>query len=603
MIHVAIRSLVARGRLAVLTFVFALIAWQIVGSISLAAAGDGWPYLDEAARARGSGGFLSIWKIALAWLAFLAWVKTSDWASRDCYERRLNPAVWNSIVVFPFFFSMILLWIVPSFWIGFPVLVASHLVPLLIYVAKRNPMVMDDEKVLSIRHFKSFLAGAAKPVGVKIQVDKIDPRDENAELTIIPGGLGSERDERVNLMRARQSIGFAPVRRLISEALVYRADCVAVDLLPQSTEVRFQVDGVWHPFQPEDVPTGAAMVDVLKLISGLDVDEHTTKQIGRCALDFRKTQYNCQVVAEMAKTGERAVLFFESEKKRFSSLADLGMRDKTQQAIKEALARKKGLVLFSSLPKQGQTTTLEQALLAADRLMREVYAIEEKNRREREIENITVVTYDAAAKQSPGMILPPLLRKYPDVLVVRDWADGESATALCQVAGDDKLVVGSLAARDAVEAMLRVLHLRVPPATFAKAITVSVSQRLLRKLCDQCKAPYLPMPEELKQFGIPEGRIEQLYRPPRPDPTAKKKRDIPICPNCSGIGYVGRTAVYELVSVDDEMRRLLVEQPKMDVLRAAARRAKTRTLLEEAVLLAASGATSLEEVVRVFKAQ
>ncbi|RIK81549.1 MAG: hypothetical protein DCC68_08465 [Planctomycetota bacterium] len=574
--------------------------WNLLAAAASAQESGVWPIMSEDARARGPGFYLSVWKIALAWLLFLLWVRTSDWVNRDVHERRLSYATWNSLVVFPFLVAMVLLWILPSFWIGFPVLLVAYCGPLLAYVAKRNPMVMDDDKVLTGRHIKSLFAGALSPVGVKIQVEKADPRDAGPKIEIIPGGVGSERDERANLLRARQMIGFAPVRRLLGEALAHRADTVAVDLLPAKTEIRFQVDGVWHPFEPEDVATGASMADVLKLISGLDCDEHVARQTGRCSVEFRLRRHACEVVAEMAKTGERAIVRFDVDVVPFETLADLGMRDKTQAALKEALAAKQGVVLFSSLPKHGLTTTFNVALMSTDRLMREVYAIEPAERPEKHIENVTVVTYDESKQQTAAHVLPGLLRKYPDVIVHRDWSDAESVAQLCQLGADGKLIVGSIGAKDGIESLLRVLMLRVPAKVFAGSITAVVGQRLVRKLCDGCKQAYQPSAAELRAFGIPEGRVQQLFRVPVPDP-AKKKSELPFCEQCEGIGYFGRTAVFEFAVVTDEMRRVLVEQPKMDALRAAARAAKVRSLLEEAVLLAAAGVTSLEEINRVFK--
>lgn len=575
-------------------------AWNLLAAAASAQESGIWPIMTEDARARGPGFYLSVWKIALAWLLFLLWVRTSDWVNRDVHERRLSYALWNALVVLPFLVAMVLLWVLPSFWIGFPVLLVAYAGPLLAYVAKRNPMVMDDDKVLTGRHIKSLFAGALSPVGVKIQVEKTDPRDAGPKIEIIPGGVGSERDERANLLRARQAIGFAPVRRLLGEALAHRADTVAVDLLPAKTEIRFQVDGVWHPFEPEDVATGASMADVLKLISGLDCDEHVARQVGRCAVEFRHRRHDCEVVADMAKTGERAIVRFDPDVVPFETLADLGMRDKTQAALKEALAAKQGVVLFSSLPKHGLTTTLNVALMSTDRLMREVYAIEPAERPEKHLENVTVVSYEESKQQTPAHVLPGLLRKYPDAIVHRDWSDAESVTQLCQLGADGKLIVGSIGAKDGIESLLRVLMLRVPPKVFAAGITAVVGQRLVRKLCDGCKQAYQPTAAELRAFGIPEGRVQQLFRVPVPDPT-KKKSELPFCEKCEGIGYFGRTAVFEFAAVTDEMRRVLVEQPKMDALRAAARAAKVRSLLEEAVLLAVAGVTSLEEINRVFK--
>ena len=123
--------------------------------------------------------------------------------------------------------------------------------------------------------------------------------------------------------------------------------------------------------------------------------------------------------------------------------------------------------------------------------------------------------------------------------------------------------------------------------------------RLIRKLCETCKEAYPPPAEVLKQLGLPAGRIESLYRPPT-QPIDPKHPDV-VCETCQGIGYYGRTGIFELLLVDDTIRQVLTTAPKLENLRAAARKAKHRTLQEEGVLLVARGVTSLQELLRVLK--
>jgi len=135
--------------------------------------------------------------------------------------------------------------------------------------------------------------------------------------------------------------------------------------------------------------------------------------------------------------------------------------------------------------------------------------------------------------------------------------------------------------------------LKVPPGEWAKAVTGVLNQRLVRKLCDHCKEAYAPTPQVLQQLGIPEGRIQAFYRPPQ--------QPEEVCPECGGIGYKGRTALFELLLVDDTVRKVLATSPKIDLLRQAARKAGMRSLQEEGVLLVAKGVTSLPELMRVMK--
>ena len=162
----------------------------------------------------------------------------------------------------------------------------------------------------------------------------------------------------------------------------------------------------------------------------------------------------------------------------------------------------------------------------------------------------------------------------------------------------DRLLIGTIRAKNCTEALLRVLRLKVPLQEFAPAISGVVCQRLLRKLCDNCKEPYTPSPEILQQLGLPEGQSRAFYRPPRPKPDEDKEE---VCPECGGIGYRGQTAIFELLVIDDAIRKVLSTTPKFKLLRQAARKAGARTLQEEGILLAARGVTSLTELMRVMK--
>jgi type II secretory ATPase GspE/PulE/Tfp pilus assembly ATPase PilB-like protein len=192
--------------------------------------------------------------------------------------------------------------------------------------------------------------------------------------------------------------------------------------------------------------------------------------------------------------------------------------------------------------------------------------------------------------------LTSAFRKDPEVVMYPEIEDKEVMEILCgRVASDTKLIITAIRAKEAVEAMLRILLLKIPAKSFAPYVIGVLNQRLIRKLCEDCKEEYVPSPDMLKKLGIPAGRVDILYRPPEVDP------DQPMCGTCGGIGYVGRTSIYELLVVDDTIREALINQPKLEVLRKVAREAGHRTLREEGALFVAQGITSVQELSRVLK--
>lgn len=234
--------------------------------------------------------------------------------------------------------------------------------------------------------------------------------------------------------------------------------------------------------------------------------------------------------------------------------------------------------------------------METDRLLRDFVAIEEEKQRERELENLDVTTYSAARGETPATILPALIRKYPNVYVCRDFVDAETAKILLNEISEDRLVITTVQAKEAPEALLRmIVQKQVPQREFAKGVIGVLCTRLIRKLCEACKVAYEPTPDLAKKLGLPEGKIEALFRTPKPEEADKP------CKDCGGIGYKGRTGLFELLEIDDTIRQILIKDPKLELLNKAARAAGMRTFQEEGVLLLAKGVTSLAELQRVLK--
>ena len=301
------------------------------------------------------------------------------------------------------------------------------------------------------------------------------------------------------------------------------------------------------------------------------------------------------------QTGERVVVEFEVKGIHLVTLDDLGMRAKMQEQLKEILARPKGFVLLSAIPTGGLRTTTKVALFGMDRFVREFVAVEDEANRYDDVENIAVTTYRSADGQTPADILPKIFRQQPNVIVVRDLVNAKTVKMLCEeIAAEGRLVVSTVRAKDSVEALLRIYGIeKAPIAEFRDQATAVLSQRLVRKLCDKCKEPYAPPADVLKQLGLPADKVKAFYRPPARKSAEEDKREI--CRECGGVGFLGQTAIFELLVVDDLLRKTLAATPKLDALRLAARKSGNKTLQEEGILLVVRGATSLPELMRVLK--
>jgi len=371
-----------------------------------------------------------------------------------------------------------------------------------------------------------------------------------------------------------------------------------LDYSSQIVGVRYQVDGVWHDRSSLERPVGDPILAVFKGLAALKVADRRSRQKGQFGMKAETGKFTCKITSQGTQTGERALLQLETRDVPFHTLDELGMRQKMQEQLSELMTQP-GLFVFSALPAGGLSTTIDQVLSHTNRFMRNFTEVLDADKPQRDIENVHPTTYSSSAGETPVSVLPALIRTYPDVIVLRDVADLETLSILCEQAGQERMVITSTRAKEAVEALLRLMMLKVPAAEFAPVVTGVLNVRLVRKLCEKCKEAYPPPAEVLRQLGLPAGKVEALYRPPTQpiDPKHPEK----VCEVCHGIGFYGRTGIFELLVVGDEIRQVLTTAPKLENLRAMARKLRHRTLQEEGVLLAARGVTSIPELLRVLK--
>lgn len=554
---------------------------------------------------RGTGFYLSPWKILAVWLIFLAWVRSTDWVSQDSQALGLRWTMWVPVVFFSFFVALLLFWIIPIFFVGVTLLLLAYVGPFATYATYRNKQVKaSTDKVFTGRHLRRWFALKMNAIGIKMAGAEIDPRELGPDVKYTPMGAESERDDNVNLLTARQSPGFVPSLELVDDAISQRATHAMLDYTQKGVSVRYQVDGVWHDRSAIEREVGDPILEVFKGLAALKIADRRSRQSGEFGIAVGRQKFSCRMTSQGTQTGERAVLQFETKDVPFNSLDELGMRQKMQERLAEILQERTGLFVFSSLPAGGLTTTIDQVVMSLDRFVRHFSEVNDADKPHRDLENVQTKSFSSLAEETAATMLPELIREYPDVIIVRDVADLETLSILCEQAGQQqeslqRLVMTSTRAKEAVEALLRLMMLKIPPAEFAAVVTGVLNTRLIRKLCEECKEGYPPPAEVLKQLGLPAGRIEALYRPPTAPINPKKPDEV--CPACNGIGYQGRTAIFELLVVDDAIRKVLTTAPKLDNLRTVARKGKQRGLREEGALLVARGVTSIQELSRVLK--
>jgi type II secretory ATPase GspE/PulE/Tfp pilus assembly ATPase PilB-like protein len=545
-----------------------------------------------------------------AWI----WVKSADWVNRDTDEMGeaigLPAQVWNPTMVFPFLLVfMTIALLIPVFVAGYGLLWLSYLGPFVTYVVLRNGKVTDDKKVFTPAHLKTWFANLGKRKPKEREVKHAWQLGPPVEMVAV-GPLQLENQQA--LIEARQSPAFVPLKFLLADAVGQRADKIMLDYTADAVAIRYQIDGLWHnaapkvdPKKPLDRELGDQMLAVLKRVCHLNMQERRARQDGKMRVEFEGNKYDTTLLSQGTQTGERVLVSFTPITKHSRSLEELGMRDKLREQLGELIGPEHhGLVVFAALPGDGLSMTWQSALKSTDRLMRDFIAVEEVRKHEPDVENVDIHKFDASKGEKPEGIMPKLILRQPEVMCIPELDSGEALRLLCEwIRDEDKLGIVSLRAKDAADAILRLLALKAPADVVAENLKGVVYVRLVRKLCEVCREAIQPDPAMLQRLGIPPGRVQVLYREKQPpQPGQERKRGVPeICPACRGLGYRGRTAIFELLVLDDRLRQALRKQPNLDAIKQLARSAGNRTLQEEGVLLVALGITSLAELQRVLK--
>lgn len=590
--------------------------FALVGAVALALglclaspllAQEGWPeYIhnqggDEHFLPRGPGFYFSIAKLILSWIAFLLYVRCTDWVNRDVYDIGdkvgLQPVLWNSICIFPFPVVLFGVWAIPNglaFWLGYLLILAAAVVPMFIYVAQRNPRVNDAEKVFTPQHIKEWFKGGRKK-------ERRPAWDLGPPIDFVPMGAVSDAANQANLIAARSKPTYVPMKELIADALVRRASRVLLNYTAQSCDGKIEIDGLLYDLPPRPREVGDGILEILKTLCNLNPADRRNRQEGKFRADFNNEKWFVHIKSQGVPTGERVEIVFQNRVEPFKSVDDLGMREKTRDQLKEMLNSGKGFFFFSSLPGDGLSTTVQNCMRLSDRLLRDYVCLEDEAKPEPIVENMEVVKYKAAAGETPDQILPKILLKMPDAVFVRDLTNSETLNLLLeQVNHNNRQALTQLRARDAAETLIQVMAKYQPNRDeFATAVSAVVHVRLCRRLCDACKEAYQPAPELLRRLGIPEGRVPAFYRERQPLPPDSNEKRQP-CTVCNELGYRGRIGLFEFLVIDDSMRRILASGGGVDLLRKAAAQSGHRSLLQEGLLLVAQGVTSLGELQRVL---
>ena len=380
------------------------------------------------------------------------------------------------------------------------------------------------------------------------------------------------------------------VRGILARAIQKRA--TDVHLEPKSGDelvVRFRIDGIMHAAETVPAAAGRAVVSAFKVIGDMDIAERRRPQDGTFAVVFDGRRFDIRAASGPTNYGEKIALRLLDAEGAIvkQGLASFGLRDGVLAKLRDIIHRPHGMLIVCGPTGSGKTTTVYGALGEIDAFSRNIVTIEDPI--EYRLDNISQTAVNVAADLTFAKILRSVLRQDPDVILVGEIRDKETAEIAMQAALTGHFVFTTLHANDTATTVTRLLDIGIDTSLIQSALTAVLAQRLVRVLCDKCREPYKPTAEFLKAAGIRADSVNVFY---------KEKG----CSACNGTGYRGRTGVHELMVIDGPIRDLLVGRPSIQAIRAAARKAGMRSLQEEGLRKVIAGVTSVNEVVRVTKA-
>jgi len=381
----------------------------------------------------------------------------------------------------------------------------------------------------------------------------------------------------------------APVIRLVSmvltEAIKMRASDIHLEPMERHFRVRYRIDGVLREMDRPPKRLQAAIISRVKIMSNMKISEKRVPQDGRIQIKVQGRDLDLRVSSVPTNHGESIVMRILDKTNLSLGLPQLGFLSDDQNTFERLISLPDGVLLVTGPTGSGKTTTLYACLGQINLPDRKIITVEDPV--EYQMSGINQVQVNKDVGLDFSAAVRSILRQAPNIVMIGEIRDHETADIAMEAALTGHLVFSTLHTNDAPSAVTRLLDIGVKPFLVASALRAAMAQRLVRAICEKCRAEYVPTERELKMLGA-------LSKNTTTSTMFKGKG----CPHCGQGGYKGRKGIFEIFQIDDSIQRLIFDHSPATVLRARAREMGMRTLREDGMLKVASGMTTLEEVLR-----
>jgi general secretion pathway protein E len=397
----------------------------------------------------------------------------------------------------------------------------------------------------------------------------------------------AEEEENIDQLRDMASEG--PVIRLvnliITKAIEMRASDIHFEPFENQFRVRYRIDGVLHDVESPPKRLQAAIISRVKIMAKLNIAERRLPQDGRIMLRIKGKEIDFRVSSIPTIYGESLVLRILDRGSTLLDIEKLGFSPETLRDFKEVIQRPHGIILVTGPTGSGKTTTLYCALEKINSPEKKIITVEDPV--EYQLKGINQIQVKPSIGLTFANALRSIVRQDPDVILIGEIRDSETAEIAIHSALTGHLVFSTLHTNDAPSAITRLLDMGMEDYLLSSTIIGILAQRLVRVACPHCRSPYTPSPAILKEMRVdPERERIHFF-------------DVRGCEHCSFTGYMGRTGIFEFFKITDDIQRLILEKKGSHILKEAARRNGMKTLREDGWLKVRQGITTIPEVLRV----
>ncbi len=454
-----------------------------------------------------------------------------------------------------------------------------------------NPFALDDIRTLTSYEVVPMLASESQILehihDVYTSVSTADDILDHMDVQEDEAMKAIEEEGNLSTSALQAAADEAPVIRLgnsiIMQACKDGASDIHIEPSKSAVRIRFRIDGVLHEEMKFPRKLHAALVSRFKILAKLDIAERRIPQDGRIPLKVEGKEVDLRVATLPTIWGEKVTMRILDKSSVLIGLERLGFSSDDLKVFKNMIQKPYGIIFATGPTGSGKTTTLYAVLNELNTLDKNLISIEDPI--EYQLTGVAQAQVNTKAGLTFAGGLRSMLRQDPDIVMVGELRDKETAEVAVQASLTGHLVLATIHANDSASTITRLFHMGVEPFLVSSSVICILAQRLVRKICPECKVDYTPPPEALERLGIPPGT--KLYRGRG-------------CEFCRDTGYLGRIGVYELMAVDDELRTLISYESSAPAIRRKALELGMYTLQQDGIRKVIEGVTSIEEVMRVL---